>query len=469
MADPDALPVSHDAVVVVPGILGSALYDTVQRRHIWGVDSLRWYWRAWTRGDGLHGLALDEDEREGRYGRVVPTKVIQAPAWAPVLGAVDPYTGLLATVRSVVADPAAVLEFAYDWRLPVEHNAALLAERMAGHLAAWRHNDAQLRARRRHPEGRPAQLVVIAHSMGGLLAQALALIPGATADVRSTITIGTPFYGSVRAALILGTGRGARPPLPPARLQAAARTMPGLHDLLPTYRCVHAPAGPAPLTPADVEAIGGDLALATESRAFHKRLDQRPLVGHHSVVGVAQKTAQGVVLRDGLVEAVTESFRYGPGGTVTVEEQAGDGTVHWESAALLKDHHRFAQAHGRLASMREVLSLVTDLVTRPGDRPRPLMGDEAVGLGIGVPDTAVVGTPVPVEVSRIDAQVTAFELTGDRPDDEVDVAEPDWEDGVPVARLSLPRPGLYRVEADGGSTSPVSHTVLVTEPAGAAG
>jgi pimeloyl-ACP methyl ester carboxylesterase len=455
-------PAVHDAIVVVPGIMGSALYDTEAERLIWGADNLRWYWEAWTRRDGLRRLALDDDERAGRYSRVVPTTFLRAPAWAPFLGGFDPYTRLLHGVYAMVAAPQAVLEFAYDWRLPVEHNAARLAEAMARHLEAWQREDAHLAARRLHPDGRPAQIVVVAHSMGGLLAQALTLIPGATADIRTTITIGTPFYGSVRTALIMNVGRGLPVPLPARRLREVARTMPGLHDLLPTYRCVHTPDGPAMLEPADVRSIGGDFDLADRSRAFYERLDQRPLVGHHSVVGIAQKTPQGLVLRDGVITATREAFRYVRGGILAKEEQAGDGTVHWESAALVEKPTTVAQQHGTLASTGAVVSLVGELFRRPGGRPRPLLG--AGDLGIGVPDTVEAKTAIPVEVSRSGANVTCYELTGRSPRKIVDRVKPRWEDGVPTARLTLPRPGLYRIEADGSGGAAVHQVVLATDP-----
>ena len=59
---------------------------------------------------------------------------------------------------------------------------------------------------------------------------------GGSSQVRTTITLGTPYYGSVKAAAILNTGRSA--PLPSRRLRALARTLPGVHDLLPSYRCI---------------------------------------------------------------------------------------------------------------------------------------------------------------------------------------------------------------------------------------
>ncbi|ALG10525.1 lipase/acyltransferase domain-containing protein [Kibdelosporangium phytohabitans] len=459
MAAPDNRPAPQDAVVIVPGIMGSGLRDTTTGRVLWSTSDLRWYWRAWTRRDGLRGLALDEDELAGKAGRVEPAGLLAVPGWVPFLGGLGPYTPLVDAMRAAAADPAAVTTFPYDWRLPVEHNARLLADAMDDHLTRWRRNEAQAEARRRDPDGRPAQIVLVAHSMGGLLAQALSLIPGATADIRTTITIGTPFYGAVKAALILSTGKGTPVRLPREKLRDTARTMPGLHDLLPTYRCVHNGAEPGFLDAGTVHRIGGDKDLAGKSRAFHDRLDQRPLVGHHSVVGVAQQTAQGLEIRDGVVTAVHEAFGYRPDGSLVTRDMAGDGTVYWESAAFVEGHHEIAHQHGTLASAAEAISLVRALFLRPGGRPRPMLG--AAALGMGVPDVVDANEQFDVRLTAIDAQVSVYELTGHRPADPVRVTGPAWHDGVPVARLSLERPGLYRIEAAGGSSSPISQTVLV--------
>jgi hypothetical protein len=51
-------------------------------------------------------------------------------------------------------------------------------------------------------------------------------------------------------------------------MQALAATLPGVHDLLPGYRCVNADSDAHHLTPADVEAIGGNRDLAAAALDF---------------------------------------------------------------------------------------------------------------------------------------------------------------------------------------------------------
>src|SRR5262249_34146160 len=150
-----------------------------------------------------------------------------------------------------------VLEFPYDWRLAIEFNARRLARESAQHLRQWR---------RTVPS---ARLTFVDHSMGGLLVRGLGLsdIAGGGAyplDIGNTITIGTPFYGSVKAAMILGIegGGGLVQRRLRARLRDVARTMPGVYDLLPGYRCVVRKDGVAELTTDDVGAMGADPDLA---------------------------------------------------------------------------------------------------------------------------------------------------------------------------------------------------------------
>src|SRR5215475_2818401 len=175
--------------------------------------------------------------------------LLRAPAWAPWLAGVEPYVDLVEGVTGVVGDPAAVLEFGYDWRLPVQHHAARLAECANRHLDDWLAHPRHEQARAVRPDGRPGRLVLVAHSMGGL-------------GVRAVVTLGTPFEGAAKAAVILNSGRGGPVPLPRRRMRRLAATMPGVHELLPTYRSVDEGDGVRRLTPADVAGLGGDPDLA---------------------------------------------------------------------------------------------------------------------------------------------------------------------------------------------------------------
>jgi hypothetical protein len=50
-----------DAVIIVPGIMGSELVDAASGRPLWGLADPRWYVDAWTSGESLRALALTDD------------------------------------------------------------------------------------------------------------------------------------------------------------------------------------------------------------------------------------------------------------------------------------------------------------------------------------------------------------------------------------------------------------------------
>ena len=442
---------SRDAVIVIPGLMGTELIETEGDRMLWGLSDPRWYTSAWTTGSALRRLALTPAERNGQLGRIRPGRVLRAPAFAPVLRGIEPYAVLLTAVRRVVPDPAAVLEFGYDWRLPVGHNAEQLALAAEAHLANWR----------QHPQGSAqAKLVLVAHSMGGLLAGYFTRVLGGdtAAEVRTTVTLGTPFYGAVKAAHILSIGQGAPLPLPRRRLRRLARTLPGLHDLLPAYRCVDEGDRARWLTPADVAGLGGDADLAEQSRQLYERLRAAQPTELRALVGVDQPTMQSVVLRDGVLHEQYYTCQDGPDGQLQRVDRRGDSTVYRESAAGdCGQPSTLPQAHGALAKTEEAVSFVSSVLTHRPQGP-PLGGTH---LGLDLPDVVTIG--VPGQVTALSVQ-TPTDVRGRI----VDVASNlpvaplrfGWRDGAVTAPLVLAAPGVYRVEAKAGAASAVNQLVM---------
>jgi hypothetical protein len=482
--------ISHDAVVVIPGIMGSELIDRKTGRAVWGFDDVRWLVRAWTRRDGMAPLAMTEREldviADDRYdpdqARVYASRLLRFPVAAPLLRGFEPYTNLLRQLTRVVAHPDAILEFPYDWRLPVELNARLLAAAIGTHLQAWRADRRQEIARRNGPDGRPAQVVLVAHSMGGLLVQGLSRIPGATNDVRTSITLGTPFYGSVDAAVILNAGRGAPLPLPHRQLRDVASTMPGVHDLLPTYRCMLNPAGGASdvvaLTPADVERLGGSRYLANRSLAHHVEVHQAGLVGHRGIVGVKQKTMQSMRIIDGVVmpEYVSYVFKGGQpvrdaDGGLALRDYGGDGTVYrYAGMPQGLSAETLTQQHGNLASSNGAASTVCSIVNDQGGLGIQLGVDK---LGLEIPDVLQVGERGEITVTGesdpalVDCVVHYARSTEKSRDK--GVAKPklsarrDGFSGL-TAAVRFDEPGLYRVSVKVDGADPVSQLVICTPP-----
>jgi hypothetical protein len=445
-----ATPTSQYAIIVIPGIMGSRLVDTATDDVLWGGE-VGTYLRLWA-GDGLGRLALTDDERNGIYGRIRADGMLRLPAFAPLLRGLEPYTRLISAIRRLVVDLSAVREFAYDWRLPVAHNAGLLAEAAQRHLAAWR-------ARSGNPD---AGLAVIAHSMGGLLARHLATIPGASDGIQTTITLGTPFYGSVKAAVILNAGQGAPVPLPRKRLRDLAATLPAMHDLLPTFRCVDEGTTARRLTPDDVADLGGDPDLAQASGAWVDHVSGVTPPGHVQVVGVRQPTWQSIVVDGGAVRPQRLTCRPADGGGMVRDDLAGDGTVHAESARLPASPRPMplGQSHGALAKTEEALLIITDALL--DQRTGPWQGAGEIGLDL--PDVVAAGEATQVTVTGVEHPLSAGLRVVDVATRQ-QIARPPLErrDGAIAAVLSLPKPGLFRVEATGGGFSAVTELVLAAD------
>lgn len=435
--------------------MGSELVDAAGKP-LWGLADPRWYLSAWSSGASLGALQLSEDERAGRYGRIRARRLLRFPAFAPFLAGFAPYTALLKGARSVASHPDAVAEFAYDWRLPVAYNGSMLASFAHRHLAAWRSHPAQVAARQTGPDDdRPARLVLVAHSMGGLLARQACLTPEFADEVRATVTLGTPFFGAPKAVLMLASGRGV--PLPRARLRNLVATLPGVYDLLPSYRCVGDGPGARRLTVSDVTGLGGAGDLATAAFTWQENVSAGGLPGHVQVVGLHQPTVQGVTFDAGTVTGHRYTYRPSAAGMQQIDV-GGDGTVPRESAQLPECAAMpLAQSHGALASNSDAILVVQDVLT--DRRTGPWQG--AGELGLDVPDVAYAGQPLAVTITGAerptDVSCSVIDVgTGLR----ADTPTIGREDGALVARVQPLRPGLYWVRIDGSGASPVTQIVM---------
>lgn len=466
--------------------MGSALKDT-QRGVIWGFTSPKPYVSLWASPAGMTPLAFTPAEleaiAEGTYdpdtARVQPNGLIRFSAFAPITGGFEPYTRLVGALKEAAAHPDAVLEFAYDWRLPTRLNSQRLAREMNRHLDRWRAHEAFAAARRLHPEQREAGIIIVAHSMGGLVARGLgdSRIENGFADVRQVITLGTPFLGSAKAALMLASGESAPVPLPRQHLRDAAVTMPGVYDLLPRNRCLLTHQDRlddvVALSVGDVEAVGGSRQLAEAAARDFVAVQSVSLPDHRPVAGIAQPTCQSLDLRSCKLEPAFYSYRWDSEdelirdeiGRPRLYDDQGDGTV-WRYAARPQGSSvhavPVAQQHGALANSGDAIKMVIGMVTEEEDLGVRLGDDD--GLGLDVPDTVPTGAPITITVSgKLDpARVTCR------------VVDLSTQDVVRIPRLrydahdrlhdtvSLPDPGLYRVEAKGEAGDPVTQIVMVT-------
>lgn len=438
-------PASRDAVIVIPGIMGSELVDAEAGEVLWGL-SPRSYLRFWTSGTGLERLRVTDRERAGKTGRIRATGLLRFPVASPIFGGFEPYTRLVSAIRRSLSHPDALCEFAYDWRLPVALNAARLGDVVEVHLQRWR----------THRMGsKNAKVVLTAHSMGGLVARCFAETMGGAPTVRQTVTLGTPFFGAVKAAYLLNAGRGAPVWLPRARLRELALTLPGVHDLLPSYRCVDE-AGGRPLTPADVADLGGDGELAEASFALQRSLAKLGTDGLRTVVGIDQPTMQSMRLVRGVVVPQNHLVEAG-----TRTDHLGDGTVYVEAAlGGVEPASYLPQSHAGLARAPEAIAAVVAVLTR--QRLGPPMG--GTGVGLDAPDLALVGERCEARITAPDDAMPSCRVVDADTGAQVDAPVPVRRDGQLIVAIRMPTPGLYRVGVKTGGYSAVTALITAFSP-----
>lgn len=404
-------PPVNDLVVVIPGIQGSRLAR--DGTPIWDVSAGA-FWRGLTTlGASIKSLELppdigDDDAPDG----VEPVGLMPDLHGLPGLGPiVRGYTGLVEWLKRDVglraatpASPGNLVDFPYDWRLSNRNSAKRLAETVTRELSRWRRDG-----------HRDAKIVLLAHSMGGLVARYYLEVLGGAEVARSLVTFGTPHRGAANA--VINLVNGVRVGFGPVKIDVSAlgRSLPSAYQLLPTYQCVNTPTGRVDLQTAGLSRL--DAARVLDGVAFHQEITDAAnrngsTYGFRAVVGTRQPTWATVTPRDDRVEPVA---------TVDEDDQRGDGTVPRFASIPLEmppDDLRqlnSAQTHGWLHLHQSVLDDLHGILTARRvvymDRARDM--DRQVG--IAVPELIAPSAPIDVyATSEDDRLLLHAELRDDR-------------------------------------------------------
>ena len=449
-----------DAVVVVPGIMGSELVDG-DGTAMWGLHPREL--AAAYQGGLFDRLAVTDGDLTGVRG-VRATRLLTYPAVVGWFRGSEDYNRLLSRVAALVADRRAVLAFPYDWRLPVASAGARLATEAADHLQRWR----QIVRAEGLGDPQSVSLTIVAHSMGGLVTRA-AQNRGLDELPLKVLTLGTPFYGAVKAARLLAEGKGAPlPGLPAGKVREFAVSSPGVYDLLPRYRCVTNGPATRALSTSDVVDLGGHRELADTAEQDWHALNWAGGPGRaqwRSAVGVDQPTLQSLEITAGeasFFEDIAGVDEFGDG--TVYRRAAGPGWQGYSSAPVF-------QSHAALISSPDSHTFLRDkLLDR--DSPPPLGTSR---ISVRFPDIACAGQRVTVRAARFAADddthlapvgsaqllvsstnlgdLTTVPWVNDRVD----------EDGWLVASHVGLAPGLHRVEVTGGP-APVTDLLWVGDP-----
>ncbi len=418
-----------DMIILLPGVMGSVLEHNGQSFWTISGGSLFNFIRSF--GGNLDNLKLAGDDHtiDDLGDGIRATALMADTTIIPGFWKIDGYTKISEMIQTkfdvVKGDlnsqkAANYYEFYYDWRRDNRVAARRLQQLIERQLPIWRN----------HTGDQSAKVVLIAHSMGGIIARHYLEVEGGWQNSRMLITFGTPFRGSIKALNFLANGY--RNWL--VDLSEIVRSFTSSYQLLPIYKSVSVDGNFERV--AEISNIPNvDSARAREGRAFlmaindaamTNRADQNYLENFSFVpiVGNEQTTLQSGKLVTQSSETKLEISNELPD---TGLPKNGDGTVPFTSSVpievRIQDVRPFIEQHGALQNNSRVLEQVEFLLENlrtnatltqtfgPGDN---------IGINLELEDLYFAKDPIVMNAKLINAVTfpsklnAAFENIDDR-------------------------------------------------------
>jgi pimeloyl-ACP methyl ester carboxylesterase len=462
----------RDLIVLLPGITGSVLQK--DGRDIWGL-SRGVLWNTLTSlGDSLQSLSLPKQKpsQPAPDDGVRATRMMRDFHGVFGLWKIDGYAATARAIRDnfdVIPgsidekNPANFIEFPYDWRRSNRESAATLKTLIDERLAMWRN----------HSQFGDARVILVAHSMGGLVARYyLEALEGENwKQCRALITFGTPFWGAVNAINFVANGYKQKL----IDLTEVLRSFPSVYELMACYDVVK--VGHDWRKVAKVDTIPHlDPKRAADALKFHDEIDaavKKHLEeaayrsnGYHKfpVIGVRQPTLQSAELEAGRLIASEER----PNG-IDPNLAGGDSTVPRASATpfeLFNNYREtfFVERHGSLQNNAQVLDdLVERLKQLQASKPVRGTFEQRVeakppAISLRVDDLYLLGEPVRVEVAlaeRAGGGPVVVKVVPDAVTGAPKTAEFCASDLGTARELGELPPGRYRITVTSKEATPV--------------
>ncbi len=435
----------NDLVVVLPGIMGSALADR-DGREVWGTSLGSIVKGVLTRGAAIKRLQLpagigDDPAPDGVTAtKLMPDIHVIPGIWSVSIG----YERMVAWFRDTFdvveignsgSGVANFVQFPYDWRLSNRASAVALARTVEPLLE-------QLRAQ---PGRSDAKVVFVGHSMGGLVARYYVDVLGGHEITRKVITLGTPHRGALNAldSLVNGVSKGFGPFK--LDLTTLSRSLPSLFQLLPEYACIESASGLAKTTEIALPDLSSiDIA---DAMRFHDELSagmgsHGGTYDSHPIIARTQPTSTSARLVNGRVETLR---------TIDGRDEGGDGTVPRLSSIpygvlpsspmirYVKDKHGALPANEPVLAELEGVLTASDVIAKDMDVDLGVICDDLVMAGSSIDATIEVESDLLVDVGLhgADGGVVSTAVATDHGDDSYTASFADVAPGAYVLRVGV--------------------------------
>lgn len=386
-------------VVVIPGIGGSELADSSGKR-VYGASVSCLVARL------CEPSVLDRNNELTPVGLVGPHSLVAKQLVTGYDGLLNGITkglglssGRVVTAGAELVDPdATVVAFPYDFRRSVEQIA----------------NDLD-RVVRERAQGR--RVVLVAHSMGGLIASWWWAFLSEGIEVDQIITLGTPYRGAAKALDVLVNGMRIGPFDVRQAVTDTVRTWDSVFDLLPHYQVLEGNADslyPHDLPPAITKTVDGFSDKARKAyrknRCLHDALVNKvaesgsnPFTVYysqgHATLGHASidTHSDGLVVAKGNPRAIDASWDGGDG-TVpafsTIPDFLEDEVYRWR---------RLAGKHQDLVEEKSVFEHLSEYSrTRLPAAARGGGYEVSAYLQLDLDDVVLAGTEAEVRLRVVD-------------------------------------------------------------------
>ncbi len=451
----------RDIVVCLPGIMGSVLQkDGVD---VWNISGNALLSALRTFGNSIQDIKLEEDPPgvDDLGDGITAPKVIQDVHLIPGFWKIDGYTKMMEYIAKTfdVTPGRNLFAFPYDWRRDNRHSAHRLQRESHDWLKNWRASSG----------AKDAKLVLVGHSMGGLISRYFLECLDGWRETRSLVTFGTPHRGSLNALDTLGNGLKIKF----FDLTEVARSFTSIHQLLPTYPCYD--GGDRHLKRVDAADIPHlDRAKATAALGFHSEIadaveahgkEQAYLDGRYEfgrIAGINQPTKQSAV-RDG------DRLKFLR--TIAGDDPGGDGTVPRPSATPLEYEDDSgatfsAEVHGSLQNDDHLLLQMTGVLTgNTIDWGRYRGAIPMIDVSLDVDDLYDPADPVVVRAKPDRDLAEGLVVVAEDVESREESARQQLskrEDGWHEAEIGPMSEGVYRVTVFGaGAVEPVTDLVTV--------